>query len=147
MSVADEPAVGGREAGEAAGEPGAGQREEREPPGARAAQAGEQREGQRRQQILRREREVRDAVVERAEAGVDEVRVRDGRQQERRSDARGLDRRSRSRERPPEKDDARRGDHGARRAQDPPPPRQRWSVPMPMPAAWSRPVATTKPML
>ena len=70
------------ESHEAAHEPGAGQGEEREPPRAGASLAGEEREGERRQEVLRSEREVRHPVVEGPEARVHEVGVRGRRQQQ-----------------------------------------------------------------
>jgi len=137
-----------RQAEETAREPCRWQRKEREAPCHRAPQARKERQGQCGKEVFGGERKVRDAVVERPETGVDEVRLRDHRyQRERRHGARANNESARHasachRKTAP---DVATPAPAARRTACPQ--FQRWIVPMPMPAACSRPVATTKPML
>jgi hypothetical protein len=70
-----------RETEEAAGQPGEGKNEEDHAPIARTRESREKGECQNRQDVLRREREVRDSVVDRTEAGRDQMRPRLARKQ------------------------------------------------------------------
>ena len=136
------------EACEATQEPGPRQGEQGESARAGALLTGEQGQGEGRQEVLGREREVRHAVVEGPEARVHEVGVRGrGQQQEPRHRERVTEKRvphANARHRkyaPAEATPA----PAARSATLPQP--QRWMTPIPIPMAWSVPVAITKPML
>src|SRR3989304_5498649 len=67
---------GARETEQTAGEPGDGENEEDGAPAARTRESREKREGQNREQVLGREREMGDSVVDRTEARRDQMRPR-----------------------------------------------------------------------
>ena len=143
----DSPIVGKREPDEAAEQPAAGQHEQRPPGGARAALAREERERDRGQEVLGREREVGDTVVEGPETGVHEVGVGGPRRSRTAAVAQPASVGPPSREGSPQEDAARERHHGSGHA-------QRDAAPAPAvdhadadPAGVQAPVATTKPML
>src|SRR5439155_16531151 len=108
-----------------------------------AVQAGEHGQCDRGKQILRRQREMGDAVVDRTEAGFDQVRIREcGTQREQHRDSTGVHVAARHRKNMP--------------ASPTPPPAmrkaiwpagQRWIAPIAMPIACRHPVAMTNPRL